>query len=124
MGHIRTDRVERGDRRWRGVVALLAATLSLVACGDCEDEIEAARAFLDDPANLTCQTREDCVVVGTGCHTFARGLCSLAQLGQVAAASARWSELSAELRDCEDDCAVCAADLSPQCIDGLCGGPP
>lgn len=116
--------MEQGSRRSRLVVLLCAAMSSLAACGDCEDEIESARAFLDDPANLTCQTRDDCVVVGTGCHTFARGSCSQAQLSKAAAASASWSKLSAELDDCQDECAVCAALLSAQCVDGFCGGAP
>lgn len=125
MGNNQTKPMEQGARKSRLVVLLCAASWSLAACGkDCEDEIEAARAFLDNPANLGCQTSDDCVVVNTGCHTFERGICSQAQLSKAAAASASWAEMSADLNDCEDGCAVCAAGLSVQCTDGFCGGAP
>jgi hypothetical protein len=106
------------------VVVLLGAAAPLVACGDCEDEVEAAQAFLDNPANLACQSDEDCAVVSTGCHTFSRGICAQAHLGQTAAASQQWSELKDALDDCDSGtCTQCLAELLARCTDGLCGGP-
>jgi hypothetical protein len=113
-----------GDGRLLLKTVLLGAIASLVGCGDCTDEFEAARAFLEEPANLTCQSDDDCVVVSTGCHTIPRGVCGQAQVARRAAESERWSELSAELRDCESgSCAQCLALLGPRCLDGMCGGP-
>lgn len=112
-----------------GHVKRLLGTLLLGAsaagcAGDCVDEIDAANAFLDKPANLTCQSNEDCVVVSTGCQTVARGLCGQAQLSRQAASSKEWSKLSGDLRDCHSgDCIQCAAALTPRCVDGTCGGP-
>ena len=115
---------ERGHvRRLLGAL-LLGASATGCAGGDCKDELEAANAFLDKPANLACQSNEDCVVVSTGCQTVARGLCGQAQLSRQAASSKEWSKLSGALRDCESgSCAQCDAALVPSCTDGMCGGP-
>jgi hypothetical protein len=113
---------ERGHVR-RLLGALLLAACAAGCAGDCTDEIEAASAFLDKPANLTCQSNDDCVVVSTPCHTFERGLCGQVQLNRQAASSEEWSTLSGDLRDCESgSCVQCTALLIRSCIDGICGG--
>jgi hypothetical protein len=124
MRNVHNKLNERGRvRRLLGAV-LLAASSALCACGDCADELEAARAFLEKPANLTCQSSEDCVVVSTGCQTVARGLCGQAHLSRQAASSKEWSKLSGDLRDCESKpCIQCTAALVTGCADGICGGP-
>ena len=110
--------------RWGFGLIILFQALGLTACGDCSEEIEAAEAYLDDPAHLTCASDADCEVVHTGCHTFERGLCGQSNLSKSAAGAKQWSELSAELRDCEDSCSQCRAALQPTCSDGFCGGKP
>lgn len=125
-----TIRSEAGAR-WCGVrgrklgpVFVVAATL--VACGNCDDEIETAGTFLRAPANRECETGADCVVVSTGCHTYDDfGICAQAQLNRAAAASGTWSKLQSDLNDCGDDkCARCGALLIAGCVEGFCGGPP
>jgi hypothetical protein len=119
-----SDAYQWGDGSPLLATVLLGAIAALVGCGDCTDEIEAARAFLEEPANLTCQSDDDCVVVSTGCHTFSRGTCGQAQVAGRAAESEEWSGLSAELSDCESaSCAQCLALLTPRCLEGMCGGP-
>ena len=110
--------------RWGFGLIILLQILGLNACGDCSDEIEAGKAYLDDPANLACASDADCMAVTTGCHTFERGKCGHANLNKSAAASKQWSELSADLHGCEDSCPGCLALLVPQCSDGFCGGKP
>ena len=121
----------KGRSRWNGRVVgpagwlgLLVAVGLVAACGDCSDEIEAGRAFLDKPANLSCQTDQDCVVVSTGCQTFARGVCEQAQLNRGAAVSAQWQRLSQGLSDCQNSCSQCAVALIAHCDAGFCGGKP
>jgi hypothetical protein len=124
MRNVHNKLSERGHvRRLLGAV-LLGASAAVCACGDCADEIEAAQAFLDNPANLTCQSNEDCVVVSTGCQPVERGPCGQAQLSRQAASSEEWSKLSGDLRDCDSgSCAQCLLPLTPGCKDGMCGGP-
>ncbi len=102
--------------------AAVSLGLSFVACGDCTKEVEAARVFLEE--NRSCQTNEDCVVVSTGCHTFANGRCAQAPLNRLAAATTQWQRLSQGLEDCENECATCTAGLIPKCNAGVCGGSP
>lgn len=124
MQNAKSNGYHRGHGRLLLATLLLGATASLVGCSDCTDEIEAARVFLEDRTNLACQSDDDCVVVSTGCQTFSRGLCGQAQLGARAAASEAWSQLGAELSECESGtCAKCLALLLPSCTDGMCGGP-
>ena len=103
-------------------VAAVSIGLSLVGCGDCTEEIEAAKMFLEQ--NRSCQTNDDCVAVLTGCHTFANGLCAQAPLNRSAAASSQWQRLSEGLEECENRCTTCTAALVPQCTSGVCGGSP
>jgi hypothetical protein len=111
--------------RWGFALILLVQAVGLAACGDCSDEIEAAKAYLDDPAHLACTSEADCEVVFTGCHTFERGLCGQSSLSKSAAGAEHWSELSGDLRGCEEEsCAQCRAALVPECSDGFCGGRP
>jgi hypothetical protein len=108
-----------------GAVGLgLALALLVGGCGDdCSDAIAAGKEFLDDPANLTCQSNEDCQVVSTGCHTYARGICGQAQLNRDAAASSKWKTIQAGLDDCDmPGCSQCDAALVVQCADLRCGG--
>ena len=105
---------------------LLASVLSTLVvstagCGDCTEEIDRAGVFLRDPGNLSCTTDDDCVVVGTGCHTFDFGVCGQAQLSRGAAATSQWARLSADLEDCERSCDRCDALLLAHCADGACG---
>lgn len=102
--------------------AVVSLGLSLVACGDCTKEIEAARVFLEE--NRRCQSDEDCVAVSTGCHTFANGICAQAPLNRSAAATTQWKRLSKGLEGCERECVTCTAALIPQCTAGACGGSP
>jgi hypothetical protein len=108
------------------VVGLLIwAAAPLASCGDCEQEIDAAREFLNDADNLRCQSDDDCSRVDTGCHTFERGLCGQGQLNKEAESSQTWRELSADLHDCGPSrCTQCTALLLPGCRDGFCGGHP
>lgn len=107
--------------RW--VVALPLAA-ALAGCGDCSDEVDAANQFLETPANLACQSDDDCAVVMTGCAEPSRALCGQAPLNQSAAASDRWKHIHQALADCDSNCAVCDALLLPKCTDGFCGGKP
>ena len=113
---------------WVKAVAFVALLMAggVVGCGeDCSDEAAAARQFLETPANLSCASSDDCVVVGTGCEEFPKSFCGQVQLNRQAAESSRWRELSNDLSSCHSDtCAQCLARLLPQCIDGFCGGPP
>jgi hypothetical protein len=109
---------------WGFALIILVQGLGLTACGDCSDEIEAAGAYLDDPAHLACTSDADCEVVFTGCHTFERGLCGQSILSKSAAGSKQWSELADELHGCEDSCPQCLVARLPGCIDGFCGGTP
>ena len=102
--------------------AAVSLGLSLVACSDCTEEIEAARAFLK--GNRSCQSNEDCVAVSTGCHTFKNGLCAQAPLNRSAAATRHWQRLSQDLKGCENECVTCTAALIPECTAGVCGGSP
>ena len=112
-------------RRWRVVGLLVLVAAQLVACSNCDDEIEAAGKFLHDAGHLACEVDDDCVVVLTGCHTFEDlGACGQAQLNRTAAASAEWSRLQGDLRDCENGCELCALALLPGCSGGFCGGAP
>jgi hypothetical protein len=105
--------------------ALVLVAAQLVACGNCDDEIEAAGTFLHDRNHLACEADDDCVVVLTGCHTFEDlGACGQAQLNRTASASAEWSRLQGDLRDCDDSCETCTLALLPGCNDGFCGGSP
>ena len=114
----------RGARR--ALSAGVAVGLLVAGCtGDCSDEIAEGQRFLDDPANLACQSNADCEVVFTGCHTYERGLCGQVQLNRTAAASARWKTIQNNLDDCEmTGCGQCAAALGVGCSEGFCGGPP
>lgn len=114
-----------GHLNGRGLGVFLAIARLLPACGgDCSDEVASAKEFLDDPAHLSCQVDDDCAVVGTGCHTFARGICAQSQLSSTAAASAKWRAISKGLADCEASCTQCLVGVSPQCRNGFCGGAP
>lgn len=110
--------------RWLLVLGMSFGAASLSGCGDCSDEAKAASAFLEDRANLTCQTDADCVVVSTGCARPARSLCGQAALSKAAANSEKWQHLQSDLTNCESNCDVCAAALLPKCSEGFCGGPP
>ena len=103
-------------------VAALLLALNSLACGDCTEEIDAARVFLEK--NRSCQVDDDCVAVSTGCHTFTGGLCAQAAVNRTAAATAEWQRLSQGLKGCQSECAACDADLIPQCTAGVCGGSP
>lgn len=99
----------------------LALGLSFVACGDCAEEIDEARVFLEQ--HRSCQIDADCVAVSTGCHTFANGLCAQAPVNRSAAATTQWQRLRRALERCERECDICTAALVPQCTGGFCGGP-
>ncbi len=116
----------RLESEWgRVYVGVIAAAAALLAgCGDCSDEIAAAQKFLDDPANLACQADADCVVVGTGCETFARGVCAQSPLRASAAQSSKWRTISDGLDDCSSSCTQCLVGLEARCQQGFCGGPP
>lgn len=108
----------RRFHHWLVGCPLVAA--SLLGCGNCEQTAEDVRAFLEDPANLTCQTDNDCVVVSTQCSGI--GFCGQATLSRTASTSKGWRDLSDELEACNDDCSVCTALLLPHCGEGgLCG---
>jgi hypothetical protein len=104
-------------------LGLLHLVGALSGCGDCSDEVEAANKFLEDPANLVCQSNEDCTVVSTGCAEPRRASCGQASLSRAAAASAKWQQVEEDLVDCDNSCAQCDALLLPTCTSGLCGGP-
>ncbi len=103
---------------------IFLAAMTAGCSNDCSDEIETGERFLSAAANLSCGSDTDCVVVTTGCHTFAGGFCSQSYLSRTAANSAEWSSIKGDLDDCENDCAVCAGGLSPpRCVDKVCGSP-
>ena len=104
-------------------LGLLLALLVGGCTNDCSDEIAEGQKFLDDPANLTCQSNADCEVVSTGCHTYAHGICGQAQVNRTAAATAKWKAIQAGLDDCGmTSCGQCAAALVAQCANLQCGG--
>jgi hypothetical protein len=105
-----------------GVSSLAFAGSLLGACGDCSEELAVAEDFVADPANRACETDADCDVVGTGCFTLKRGLCSRVAMSRSAAMSSKWRAIDEELRDCDGACDTCDADLAARCVDGLCGG--
>lgn len=107
--------------RWAGI-SLLAS--GLAGCGNCSDATDRASNFFRTPANLVCQSDDDCAVVSTGCARPARALCGAAALNAKAASSDAWKDISEDLDDCGDSCDVCGAALLPQCVDGFCGGKP
>ena len=107
-----------------GALTALAVSALLSACGNCDDETEAAQQFLTATTNLSCVSDSDCVVVSTGCGEPARSTCGQAQLNHAAAANAYWKALQAELTDCSNSCTRCAIGVIPVCRDGFCGGPP
>jgi hypothetical protein len=108
-----------------GLLACMTVALAGCANGGCDEEIDAMGMFLNDPAHLSCKSDADCVVVGTGCHTFDRGLCSQAELNTEASRSSAWQKLSRDLADCESgECSRCLALLLPGCDNGFCGGHP
>ncbi len=101
-----------------GSVAVIAGALT--GCGDCSEETKTAQKFLDDPANRTCKVDADCSVVGTGCSGI--GFCAQAELNRQVAASQTWKNISDDLTNCDNSCAVCDALLIARCTEGLCGG--
>ena len=108
-------------------VAWLAVGAALVGCSnDCDDEIVAASRFLENPANRTCQVDDDCVVVDTECADVPGANCGQAQVNRAASESSQWHTISRGLSTCDrpEGCAECFAQLTPQCIDGFCGGSP
>jgi hypothetical protein len=109
--------------RWLIIGTWLMAG-ALVGCSNCSDEVDAANAFLEDPANLVCQSDGDCAVVSTGCAGPARAVCGQAPLNAEAAASGKWQRISEGLAECDNSCAVCELALQPECAQGFCGGPP
>lgn len=120
---VRTKFASRGFLPRLAILAVLA-----LSCGDdegdCSDEIETAEEFTRDPANLQCQADEDCVVVGTGCHTVSRGFCGQAQLNRDVAESEAWVGVISALGSCEEgSCVQCNGGLVAGCAEGLCGGP-
>jgi len=117
---------EVGRGAWRVLGAGVALGLLVGGCtGDCSDEIAEGQKFLDEPANLACESDADCEVVSTGCHTYAHGICGQAQVSRTAAASARWKTIQDNLDDCGiTGCAQCDAALIPHCVEGSCGGTP
>lgn len=110
-------------KNWGMTVGLVLGMAGMVGgcSSDCEDEIAAGERFLSAPASLACDSDQDCVVVSTGCHTFEGGICSQSYLSRSAANSAEWSNIKADLDECEEDCAVCDAALGPpSCKEGTC----
>lgn len=104
---------------------LVLLALSLLGCGNCDDEVKVVGRFLDAPENLSCASDDDCVVVQTGCHPYPRSTCGQGQLNRQGADSKRWRALSNDLFDCQDEpCTQCLARLLPSCTQGYCGGPP
>lgn len=101
--------------------AALLTTPLATGCGDddCNAETEAARKFLNQPANRACQTNDDCAVVHTGCSGL--GFCGQAQLNKSTASGEAWRSREKLLTDCATDCAVCGAAVLPTCSEGLCG---
>ena len=122
MSKLERDGVPRVRRALIASAVLLGAMAALQGCDtDCGGEYERARQFVEDPANLSCQTDDDCVVVDTGCQEFGRGKCNQIGLNRTAATSSKWQRLNQELKDCQgDDCARCAALLIVHCNQGLC----
>src|SRR6188768_575285 len=103
--------------RWLLMGTLLVAG-ALPGCGDCLDEVAAANKFLEEPANLVCQSDDDCVVVQTGCAEPSRAFCGQAALNQSAASSTKWHQISDGLAECDSNCAQCDGALVPHCAEG------
>ncbi|MES1178163.1 MAG: hypothetical protein ABUL62_27815 [Myxococcales bacterium] len=122
MSKMDRDGVARLRRALFIAGVVFGATAALQGCNsDCGGEYERARQFVENPANLSCQTDNDCVVVGTGCQQFQRGVCNQIGLNRSAAASSKWRQLNQELSDCQgDDCTHCAAALILHCNQGQC----
>lgn len=101
--------------------AISVVVVVLAGCGNCSDEIAEANQFLAEPANLACQSKEDCAVVSTGCADVSRAFCGQASLNREAAASKKWQQISNGLTECDSSCAQCGALLVPTCSQGSCG---
>jgi hypothetical protein len=99
--------------------------LGVSACGDegCDPQlIQRASAFVD--AHQSCETDDDCVVVGDHCGSLPGAFCGQLPMSREGASSAEWLSLDAELADCSpSSCAVCAAALIPTCTSGSCRRP-
>lgn len=106
------------------VVGILQVVGALVGCSNCDDEVAAAKSFLEEPTNLVCKSDEDCAAVPTGCAEAARSFCGQAALNRDAAASAKWQQISDSLADCDGTCDQCDGLLLAQCSEGFCGGAP
>src|SRR5215204_4495355 len=96
------------------VTGILQVASALVGCSNCSDEVDAANQFLEEPANLACQSDSDCAVVSTGCGEPARAFCGQAPLNVEAAASGRWQRISEGLVECDSSCTQCGAGLLPR----------
>jgi hypothetical protein len=109
-----------------GVVLLVGlGGLGVSGCGDegCDPAlVQRASAFID--AHQSCETDDDCVVIGDHCGVLPGGFCGQLSMSRDAEASAEWRSLDAELSDCSpSSCAVCAAALVPTCTSGSCSRP-
>jgi hypothetical protein len=102
---------------------LTLSTLTPMTTGcsgdDCRAEADAAKKFLNVPANRACQTSDDCAVVSTGCSGL--GFCGQAQLNKNTAAGEAWRSREKLLRECTTECLLCGAAVTPTCTDGFCG---
>jgi hypothetical protein len=95
--------------------------VGVVGCqSGCEKEtVDRAVRFLD--AHQSCETNEDCVVVGDSCGELPGGFCGQLAMNRQGAESAEWRAIQAELEDCApSECAQCLAALVPGCGDGSC----
>jgi hypothetical protein len=106
-------------------VALLAIGSSLGGflggCSSCDDDAAEAQKFFSDPANLTCQSDPDCLIIQTGCSQIPASHCGQTPLNVRAARTDELDEHRENLKACaEENCAVCTAIFHAECRNGSC----
>jgi hypothetical protein len=106
------------------VLTLFLTTFAVAAVqgcnSDCDDEADRAAAFLN--SHQSCQTNDDCVVVGDYCGHIPGGFCGQLSMNRSGAESAEWRAIAQDLADCtgEETCQTCLAALVPTCTAGSC----
>lgn len=94
----------------------------LMACSDCDFEVERVRRFVQDPAHQQCAMDADCTLRRVpSCLELAEAPCGQVTLSLKAAESSEWQEIETDVRDCgSDSCPVCNAQRVAVCQQGSC----
>jgi hypothetical protein len=94
-----------------------------LGCRDapCDDElVERAVAFVE--AHQSCETNDDCRIVGDFCREVPGGQCGQIQLSREGEESAEWRAIEVDFEDCgPSECTQCLLALEASCFEGSCG---